>query len=46
MASPIVVEASAPGKLILFGEHSVVYGALAVAGAVSDLRIWVRVVSP
>jgi hypothetical protein len=39
------VESSAPGKLILFGEHSVVYGARAIAGAVSDLRIHVEVVS-
>lgn len=44
-AALVAVEASAPGKLILFGEHSVVYGAQAVAGAVSDLRIYVRVVS-
>ncbi|KAA0159559.1 hypothetical protein FNF31_04798 [Cafeteria roenbergensis] len=42
-AALVSVEASAPGKLILFGEHSVVYGAQAVAGAVSDLRIYVRV---
>jgi mevalonate kinase len=40
----VVVTASAPGKLILFGEHSVVYGCPAVAGAVSDLRIHVQVV--
>lgn len=40
----ICTEASAPGKLILFGEHAVVYGALAIAGALSDLRISVRVV--
>ncbi len=36
--------ASAPGKVILFGEHAVVYGVTAVAAALSDLRIVVDMV--
>jgi len=35
------VRCSAPGKVILFGEHAVVYGVLAIAAALSDLRIFV-----
>jgi mevalonate kinase len=45
MASVIHAEASAPGKLILFGEHAVVYGKTAIAGALSDLRVNVHAVS-
>lgn len=37
-------KASAPGKVILFGDHAVVYGKLAIAAAVSDLRVNVEVV--
>lgn len=36
------VTASAPGKVILFGEHAVVYGEPAIAGAI-DKRIYVTV---
>lgn len=35
--------ASAPGKLILFGEHSVVHGYAAVAAALSHLRVTVHI---
>uniref|UniRef100_A0A0N4ZQF8 Mevalonate kinase n=1 Tax=Parastrongyloides trichosuri TaxID=131310 RepID=A0A0N4ZQF8_PARTI len=33
---------SAPGKIILFGEHAVVYGKTAIAGAI-DLRAYVKI---
>ena len=39
------VVASAPGKVILFGEHAVVYGVTAIAAALSDLRIFVDISS-
>eukprot|EP01039_Chlorochromonas_danica_P006964 gene6964-7705_t len=41
----ITATASAPGKAILFGEHAVVYGVTAIAVALSDLRLFVEVVS-
>ena len=37
------VSSSAPGKVILFGEHAVVYNVTAVAAALSNLRIYVDV---
>lgn len=38
-----VVSVSAPGKLLLFGEHAVVYGSPVVAVALSDLRTKVEI---
>jgi mevalonate kinase len=39
----IVAEATAPGKIILFGEHAVVYGRSAIAIPLSQLRAKARV---
>lgn len=37
-----MLTASAPGKIILFGEHSVVYDKLGIAATI-DKKVWVRV---
>ncbi len=41
-----MVTASAPGKIILFGEHAVVYGQPALAVPVSQLRATATITSP
>lgn len=38
------IRVSAPAKVLLFGEHAVVYGCPAIAASLSDLRITVAVV--
>ncbi|KAL9643420.1 hypothetical protein ABK040_010035 [Willaertia magna] len=40
--NPSYIECTSPGKLILFGEHAVVYGKKSVATALSDLRTTVK----
>ena len=41
--SAMEVTCSAPGKVILFGEHAVVYGTTAVAASISSCRMFSRI---
>ena len=41
MSSPTEIRATAPAKIILFGEHAVVYGKPALAVPVASLRVTV-----
>lgn len=43
MSQAVSIAVSAPGKVILHGEHSVVYGKLAIAGSL-DLRTKIKLV--
>lgn len=38
------VMVSAPAKVLLFGEHAVVYGSACVAAALNELRLRVTIV--
>ncbi len=43
VARDCTVVSSAPGKVIIFGEHAVVHKVTAIAAALSDLRLFVKI---